>query len=65
MKLMQWARVCLLVGMGLLLCVPAFAQTTGEIRGGVSDQSGAVIQGSCSSRFLTMIPPVEAFYFLR
>lgn len=46
MKLTPWVRVCLLVGMGVLVCVPAFAQTTGEIRGSVKDPSGAVVQGA-------------------
>jgi len=46
MKLTQWVRVCLLVGGSLLVCVPAFAQTNGEIRGSVKDPSGAIVQGA-------------------
>jgi len=46
MKLTQWLCVCLLVGVSLMVSGPAFGQTTGEIRGGVSDQTGAVIQGA-------------------
>jgi hypothetical protein len=46
MKLTQWLRVCLLVGVSLLVSVPAFGQTTGEIRGTVKDPSGAVVQGA-------------------
>ena len=46
MKLTQWVRVCLLVSAVVLLCVPTFAQTTGEIRGNVKDPSGAIIQGA-------------------
>jgi len=46
MKLTQWLRLCLLVGVSLLVSVPAFGQTTGEIRGTVKDPSGAVVQGA-------------------
>jgi len=46
MKLTQGVRVCLLVGGSLLVCVPAFAQTNGEIRGSVKDPSGAIVQGA-------------------
>jgi outer membrane receptor protein involved in Fe transport len=46
MKLTQWVRVCLLVGAGMLVSVPVFGQTTGEIRGSVKDPSGAVVQGA-------------------
>jgi outer membrane receptor protein involved in Fe transport len=46
MKLTQWLRVCLLACTVVLLCVPAFAQTNGVIRGTVKDPSGAVVQGA-------------------
>ena len=46
MKATQWGRVCLLVCTGLLLGVPVYGQTTGEIRGTVKDPSGAVVQGA-------------------
>src|SRR5271157_5408884 len=43
MKAIRWGRVFLLVCASLLGAIPAFAQTTGEIRGNVKDPSGAVI----------------------
>jgi outer membrane receptor protein involved in Fe transport len=60
MKLTQWARVCLLVGTGLLVCVPAFAQTTGEIRGNVKDPSGAIVQGATVTASQTGTSSVRA-----
>jgi carboxypeptidase family protein len=43
MKAIRLGRVFLLVCASLLGAIPAFAQTTGEIRGNVKDPSGAVI----------------------
>ncbi|MGA8223734.1 MAG: carboxypeptidase regulatory-like domain-containing protein [Candidatus Acidiferrales bacterium] len=48
----RWGRVCLLVSAGLLLGVPAFGQTTGEIRGNVKDPSGAVVVGAAVNAVL-------------
>src|SRR5271168_439563 len=46
MRPTAWGRVLLLL-LGTVLCsTAAFAQTTGEIRGGVVDPSGAIIQGA-------------------
>ena len=46
MRVTVWGRVWVLVVGGLLWCGAAFGQTTGEIRGGVVDPSGAIIQGA-------------------
>src|SRR5579863_2398222 len=46
MRATVWGRVWVLVLGGLLWCGAAFGQTTGEIRGGVVDPSGAIIQGA-------------------
>jgi hypothetical protein len=46
MKPTAWGRVLLLL-LGTVLCsTAAFAQTTGEIRGGVVDPSGAIVPGA-------------------
>jgi Carboxypeptidase regulatory-like domain/TonB-dependent Receptor Plug Domain/TonB dependent receptor len=41
-----WGRVWLVACAGLLLSSVAWGQTTGEIRGSVKDQSGAIVQGA-------------------
>jgi hypothetical protein len=46
MRPTAWGRVLLLLLGGVLWSTAAFAQTTGEIRGGVVDPSGAIIQGA-------------------
>jgi len=43
MKAIAWVRVCLLACVSLALCVSAMGQTNGEIRGSVTDPSGAVV----------------------
>jgi hypothetical protein len=53
MKPTQRGRVCLLVCTGVLFCVPAYGQTTGEIRGTVKDPSGAIVQGAAVNATLT------------
>jgi hypothetical protein len=53
MKPTQWGRVCLSVCAGVLWCVPAYGQTTGEIRGTVKDPSGAVVQGAAVNATMT------------
>ncbi|HSY58036.1 MAG TPA: carboxypeptidase regulatory-like domain-containing protein [Terriglobales bacterium] len=45
MKATAWVRLCLLVWVGLAFCVAARGQTNGEIRGSVTDASGAVVPG--------------------
>jgi hypothetical protein len=49
MKATGWIRVCLLVFLGLLATDAAWGQTTGTIRGIVSDPSGGVIPGATVS----------------
>jgi len=46
MRAKAWGGVWLFACAGLLWCGAAFGQTTGEIRGGVVDPSGAVISGA-------------------
>jgi hypothetical protein len=46
MKPTAWGRVWLLLLGSVLWSTAAFGQTTGEIRGGVVDPSGAIIQGA-------------------
>jgi Carboxypeptidase regulatory-like domain/TonB-dependent Receptor Plug Domain len=53
MRTTRWGRVCLLASTGLFLCIPAYGQTTGEIRGTVKDPSGAVVQGAAVNATLT------------
>lgn len=45
MKATAWGRVCLLVCVSLAFCIAARGQTNGEIRGSVTDASGAVVPG--------------------
>jgi len=44
MRFTRWGRVCLFVLAGLLASIPAWGQTTGEIRGSVKDPSGAIVR---------------------
>ena len=44
MRFTRWGRVCLFVLAGLLAGIPAWGQTTGEIRGSVKDPSGAIVR---------------------
>ena len=46
MKAIAWLRVCLLTCVSLAFCVVAMGQTNGEIRGSVTDPSGAVVPGA-------------------
>ncbi|HTP43176.1 MAG TPA: carboxypeptidase regulatory-like domain-containing protein [Candidatus Acidoferrum sp.] len=45
-KMTAWVRVCLIAWAGLALASAAWGQTNGEIRGSVTDPSGAVVPGA-------------------
>lgn len=53
MKPTAWGRVMLLLLGSVLWSTVAFGQTTGEIRGGVVDPSGAIVQGATVTIVMT------------
>ena len=53
MKPTAWGRVRLLLLGSVLWSTAAFGQTTGEIRGGVVDPSGAIVQGATVTIVMT------------
>ncbi|HWY27151.1 MAG TPA: carboxypeptidase-like regulatory domain-containing protein, partial [Candidatus Angelobacter sp.] len=53
MKPTAWGRVWLLLLGSVLWSAAAFGQTTGEIRGGVVDPSGAIVQGATVTIVMT------------